>query len=99
MQGHVFQPFAASVAAFLRCVAAITLSTCQRAVAWSDRVDSDHAQAEMLRVLQLLLAHVKTITEEVVVCAGHSAETGEDKDRRSTRDRCLLLHRSSSCPT
>lgn len=49
--------------------------TCQRAVAWSDRVDSDHAQAETLRVLQLLLAHVKTITEEVVVCAGHSAET------------------------
>lgn len=62
---------------------------------WSDGIDSDHAQAEMLWVLQLLLAHIKTIAEEVVVCTGHSAETGEDEDRRSTRDRdvscCTVL--------
>lgn len=61
----------------------------------SDGIDSDHAQAEMLWVVQLLLAHIKTIAEEVVVCTGHSAETGEDEDRRSRRDRdvscCTVL--------
>ena len=47
-----------------------------------DRIDFDHVQSERFSVFQLLLTNIKTITEEVVVRTGNSAEAGEDQDRQ-----------------
>lgn len=49
-----------------------------------DWIDFDHIQSERLRVLQLLLADIKTIAEEVVVCTGHPAD-GEHTDKKGTK--------------
>lgn len=40
-----------------------------------DGIDFDHIQSERFGVLQLLLGNIQPITEEVVVCTGHPAET------------------------